>query len=110
MAKAVIASSLTKAALSGGDANWGRVLCAMGYSGADFDYEKTDVWFRSELGEILVCQNGQGLEFDEETAAKILSADEVEIHADIKEGEAWATAWGCDLTCEYVRINGSYRT
>ena len=110
MAKAVIASSLTKAAMSGGDANWGRVLCAMGYSGADFDYEKTDVWFRSEVGEILVCQNGQGLEFDEVTAAKTLSADEVDILADLIVGEAWATAGVCDLTCEYVRINGSYRT
>ncbi|MGI6733617.1 MAG: bifunctional glutamate N-acetyltransferase/amino-acid acetyltransferase ArgJ [Anaerovoracaceae bacterium] len=110
MAKAVIASSLTKAAMWGGDANWGRVLCAMGYSGAEFNYEKTDIWFRSKAGEILVCQNGQGLEFDEALAGEILSADEIEILADLKEGEAEATAWGCDLTCEYVKINGSYRT
>jgi glutamate N-acetyltransferase/amino-acid N-acetyltransferase len=110
MAKAVIASSLTKAALSGGDANWGRVLCAMGYSGVEFDYEKTDIWFRSEVGEILVCENGQGLQFDEAVAAEILSAEEVEIYADLKEGGTEVTAWGCDLTCEYVKINGSYRT
>ncbi len=110
MAKAVIASSLTKAAMSGEDANWGRVLCAMGYSGAEFDYQKVDISFCSKIGEVLVCQNGNGLEFDEEKAAEILSANEIEIQADLKEGSEQATAWGCDLTCEYVEINGSYRS
>ncbi len=110
MAKAAIASSLTKAALAGGDANWGRVLCALGYSGAEFDYQKVDISFCSKAGKILVCKNGNGLEFNEEKAAEILSANEVEIHADLKEGSEQATAWGCDLTCEYIKINGSYRT
>ena len=110
MARAVISSSLTKAALSGGDANWGRVLCAMGYSGAEFDYQKVDISFKSPAGEILVCKNGNGLEFDEEKAAEILSLNEIEILADLKEGSEQATAWGCDLTCEYVKINGSYRS
>ncbi len=110
IAKAVIASTLTKAALFGGDANWGRVLCAMGYSGMNFDFEKVDISFRSKAGEIAVCVNGAGVPFDEEEAAKILREDEVEILADLKEGESSATAWGCDLTCEYVTINGSYRS
>ncbi len=110
IAKAVIASSLTKAALWGGDANWGRVLCAAGYSGADFDYKTVDISFRSAIGEILVCENGNGLDFNEDKAAEILSADEVEILVNLKEGEEQATAWGCDLTYEYVKINGSYRS
>lgn len=110
LAKSVISSSLTKAAMSGGDANWGRVLCAMGYSGADFDYNKVDIYFSSKEGKVAVCRNGKGLEFNEEKAALILSTDETQIIVDIKTGKEEATAWGCDLTCEYVTINGSYRS
>lgn len=110
IAKSIISSSLTKAALYGRDANWGRVLCSAGYSGAQFDYRKTDIAFCSENGEILVCKNGRGLLFDEAEANKILSSEEVCIIVDLKEGDKEATAWGCDLTCEYVNINGNYRT
>ena len=110
MAKSVISSNLTKAAMFGCDANWGRILCAMGYSGADFDYEKTQVYFRSAAGEIQVCENGRGLAFDEELAKKILSEEEVEIFVDLNEGTETAVAWGCDLTYDYVKINGDYRS
>lgn len=110
MAKAVISSSLTKAAMFGSDANWGRVLCALGYSGPDFDYLKTDISFRSKGGIISVCKNGRGLNFDETTAKRVLAESEVEILVDLKEGTEKATAWGCDLSYEYVRINGDYRS
>lgn len=110
IARSIISSSLTKAALFGGDANWGRVLCAAGYSGANFDFRKIDIAFGSENGEVLVCKNGSGLSFDEDEAANILSAEEVSISVNLKEGDKEATAWGCDLTCEYVNINGSYRS
>lgn len=110
MAKAVISSSLTKAAMFGRDANWGRILCAMGYSGASFDYETVEIKFRSKAGEIKVCEKGRGLPFDEDLALKILSEEEVEILCDLGEGMETATAWGCDLTYEYVKINGDYRS
>lgn len=110
IAKAIISSSLTKAALFGGDANWGRVLCAAGYSGEDFDYEKVDIYFKSSFGEIKVCEKGKGLGFDEKKAAKILSEEETDIIVDLNEGSEEATAWGCDLTYEYVKINGDYRS
>ena len=110
MSKAVIASSLTKAAMFGGDANWGRVLCAMGYSGVDFNYETSDIYFISKAGQLQVCANGRGIAFDEISAKEILSEDEIEIVVDLKEGTNQATAWGCDLTYDYVKINGQYRT
>lgn len=110
VAKSVICSSLTKAALFGADANWGRVLCAIGYSKADVDVDKIDVSFASKEGEILVCENGAGVDFSEEKAKKILLADEVEILINLKSGECASTAWGCDLTYDYVKINGDYRT
>ncbi len=109
-AKAVICSSLVKAAMFGADANWGRVLCAIGYSGADTDVNKIDVRFVSGAGEILVCKDGAGVEFSEEKAKEILLRDEIEIAVDLNDGEASATAWGCDLTYDYVKINGDYRT
>ncbi|MCR5042338.1 MAG: bifunctional ornithine acetyltransferase/N-acetylglutamate synthase [Clostridia bacterium] len=110
LAKSVICSTLTKSAIFGCDANWGRVLCAMGYSGVDFDPEKCDIAFSSQAGRIDVCRNGRGLAFDEELAKKILSENEVVIEADIKSGESSFECWGCDLTYDYVRINGDYRT
>ena len=110
LAKAVVGSSLVKAAMFGADANWGRVLCAMGYSKAPFRPEYVDVKFSSAVGEILVCQQGAGVDFDEETAKSILSQDEVVIDVDLNEGEHEATCWGCDLTYDYVKINGDYRT
>ena len=110
LAKAVIASSLVKAAMFGSDANWGRVLCALGYSGAPVDVDAVDVSFASAAGEILVCKNGRGVEFSEEKAKKILSCDEVEILVKLYEGKGEAEAWGCDLTYDYVKINGDYRT
>lgn len=110
LAKSVASSSLVKAAMFGSDANWGRVLCAMGYSGAEFDPTKVDISFCSAEGEILVCENGTGLVFDEDKAKKILLEDEVIILCDIKEGDASVTAWGCDLTYDYVKINGDYRS
>ena len=110
LAKAVVGSSLVKAAMFGSDANWGRVLCAMGYSKAPFRPEYVDVKFSSAVGEILVCQQGAGVDFDEETAKSILSQDEVVIDVDLNEGEHEATCWGCDLTYDYVKINGDYRT
>ena len=110
VAKSVICSSLTKAAMFGADANWGRVLCAIGYSGAKVDVNLVDVRFRSAAGEILVCQNGAGVEFSEEQAKKILLENEIEILIELHSGNASSTAWGCDLTYEYVKINGDYRT
>ncbi|MBR6360711.1 MAG: bifunctional glutamate N-acetyltransferase/amino-acid acetyltransferase ArgJ [Clostridia bacterium] len=110
VAKSVICSSLLKAAMFGADANWGRVLCAIGYSKADVDVNKIDVSFRSAKGEIPVCVDGAGIEFSEEFAKEILLEKEIEILIELKSGEAQATAWGCDLTYEYVKINGDYRT
>ena len=110
LAKAVVGSSLVKAAMFGADANWGRVLCAMGYSKAPFRPEYVDAKFKSAVGEILVCKDGAGLDFDEEAAKSILSQDEVIIEVDLHEGDCEATCWGCDLTYEYVKINGDYRT
>ena len=110
VAKSVISSSLTKAAIFGADANWGRVLCAMGYSGADFDPDKVDVSFVSDAGEIQVCAKGRGLDFDEELAKKILTEHDVTIAVTMGEGNGQCTCWGCDLTYDYVKINGDYRT
>ena len=110
LAKAVVGSPLVKAAMFGTDANWGRVLCAMGYSKAPFRPEYVDISFRSDLGEIPVCRQGAGLDFDEERAKSILSRDEVVIDVDLHEGESEAECWGCDLTYDYVKINGDYRT
>ncbi len=109
-AKAVVCSSLTKAAMFGADANWGRVLCALGYSKADIDVNKVDVSFRSKAGEILVCKNGAGVEFSEEKAKEILLEKEIDILVSLNDGYYGAVAWGCDLTYDYVRINGDYRT
>lgn len=110
LAKSIISSSLCKAAMFGHDANWGRVLCAMGYSGADFSVAEVDVVFESAAGSIKVCEHGQGLDFDEEKAAQILLQPEVIIHVSLHEGDAHCTCWGCDLTYDYVKINGDYRT
>ena len=110
VAKSVICSSLLKAAMFGADANWGRVLCAIGYSGAAVDVEKIDVSFRSCAGTILVCKDGAGVDFSEEIAKKILLEKEIEILIDLNMGDAASTAWGCDLTYDYVKINGDYRT
>ena len=110
LAKAVVGSSLVKAALFGADANWGRVLCAMGYSKAPFRPEYVDISFSSIQGSILVCEKGVGLDFDEELARKVLSQDEVVVDVSLNEGGSEATCWGCDLTYEYVKINGDYRT
>ena len=106
----VIRSSLVKAAMFGADANWGRVICAMGYSKAPFRPEYVDVAFASKAGSIVVCQKGEGLTFDEDKAKEVLSQPEVEILVNVNEGEHSATAWGCDLTYDYVKINGDYRT
>lgn len=110
VAKSVVCSSLTKAAMFGSDANWGRVLCAIGYSGAKVDVNKIDVTFSSAKGDICVCTNGAGIPFSEEKAKEILLEDEIEIIVDLKSGEQSSTAWGCDLTYDYVKINGDYRT
>ena len=110
VAKSVICSSLTKAAMFGADANWGRVLCAIGYSGADVDVMKVDVSFKSSKGEITVCKNGAGVDFSEEKAKEILLESEIDIVINLNSGEFSATAWGCDLTYDYVKINGDYRT
>ena len=110
VAKSVICSSLLKAAMFGADANWGRVLCAIGYSGAQVDVDKVDVAFRSAAGYIDVCQNGAGVPFSEEEAKKILLEKEIEILVSLNSGFLAATAWGCDLTYDYVKINGDYRT
>ena len=110
VAKSVICSSLTKAAMFGADANWGRVLCAIGYSGVDLDTSTIDVSFRSAAGEILVCKNGAGVDFSEEKAKEILLEKDIEILVSLGKGNFSATAWGCDLTYDYVKINGDYRT
>ena len=110
VAKSVICSSLLKAAMFGADANWGRVLCAIGYSGADVDVNKIDVSFRSNKGTITVCENGAGIAFSEEKAKEILLEKEIEILVALNDGEYDSTAWGCDLTYDYVKINGDYRT
>lgn len=110
VAKSVICSSLLKAAMFGADANWGRVLCAIGYSGADVDIERTDVSFKSIKGEIVVCKNGAGVDFSEELAKEILLEKEIEILVNVGDGDGSAVAWGCDLTYDYVKINGDYRT
>ena len=109
-AKSVVCSSLLKAAMFGADANWGRVLCAIGYSGADVDVTKTDVRFISAAGEVLVCSNGAGVDFSEELAKAVLSESEIAIDVVFRDGDASAVAWGCDLTYDYVKINGDYRT
>ena len=109
-AKSVICSSLLKAAMFGADANWGRVLCAIGYSGADVDVNKIDVAFRSPKGTVEVCKNGAGIEFSEEKAKEILLEEKIEILIELNSGNESATAWGCDLTYDYVKINGDYRT
>ncbi len=108
--KAVISSSLVKAAMFGADANWGRVLCAIGYSGADVDVNRVDVSFASEKGNFEVCKDGRGVEFSEEKAKTVLGEKEIKILVDLNSGTETATAWGCDLTYEYVKINGDYRT
>ena len=110
VSKSVISSTLTKAAIFGADANWGRVLCAMGYSGVEFDPDKVDVHFASAAGDIAVCEKGRGLDFDEELAKKILTEHDVEINITMGEGEATCTCWGCDITYDYIKINGDYRT
>lgn len=110
VAKSVICSSLVKAAMFGSDANWGRVLCAIGYSSAKVDVEKIDVSFKSLKGEILVCKDGAGVDFSEEKAKEILLENELEILVELNSGDFSSTAWGCDLTYDYVKINGDYRT
>ncbi len=110
VAKSVICSSLLKAAMFGADANWGRVLCAIGYSGANVDVNKIDVSFASNKGEILVCKNGAGVDFSEEIAKEILLEKEIDILVSLGNGDYSAPAWGCDLTYDYVKINGDYRT
>lgn len=110
ISKAVITSTLFKSAIFGEDANWGRILCAVGYSGADFDINFVDVYLRSKIGSILVCKNGSYYEFDEDMAAEILTDDEIFVDIDLNQGLYDAKAWGCDLSYEYVRINGDYRT
>ena len=110
LAKSVITSSLTKAAIFGHDANWGRILCAMGYSGADFDPEQVDLFFESAAGRMQIIKDGVAVDYSEEEATKILSEPEVTAIADIKMGDARATAWGCDLSYDYVKINADYRS
>lgn len=110
ISKAVITSTLFKSAIFGEDANWGRILCAVGYSGADFDINFVDVYLRSKIGSILVCKDGSYYEFDEDMAAEILTDDEIFVDIDLNQGLYDAKAWGCDLSYEYVRINGDYRT
>ena len=110
LAKSVVTSSLVKAAIYGHDANWGRILCAMGYSGAQFDPEKVDLYFESAAGKIKIIENGVAVDYSEEEATKILSEEAVTAIADVKMGDASATAWGCDLTYDYVKINADYRS
>jgi len=106
----VISSSLMKAAMFGADANWGRALCALGYSGADIDVALVSVSFESQSGRVNVCKNGAGVPFSEEQAALVLGEEEITMLIGLHDGEAAATAWGCDLTYDYVKINGDYRT
>ena len=110
VSKSVISSTLTKAAIFGADANWGRVLCAMGYSGVEFDPDKVDVRFASAAGDVAVCAKGRGLDFDEALAKKVLTEHDIEINITMGEGEAACTCWGCDITYDYIKINGDYRT
>ena len=110
VAKSVIRSPLFKCAMFGADANWGRVLCAIGYAEADFDIAKVDVDLASKAGRIAVCRNGAGVEFSEDEAKVVLTEDEIEIYIELNQGEVSATAWGCDLTYDYVKINGDYRS
>ena len=110
VSKSVICSSLFKAAMFGADANWGRVLCAIGYSGADVDVNKIDVSFKSAAGQVDVCKNGAGIDFSEEIAKEVLTEKEIQVLISLNSGDASATAWGCDLTYDYVKINGDYRT
>lgn len=110
VAKSVICSSLVKSAMFGADANWGRILCAIGYSGAEVDVNKVGVCFRSQKGSVVVCENGAGVEFSEEKAKEVLGEKEIEILITLGDGDGKAVAWGCDLTYDYVKINGDYRT
>ena len=110
LAKSVVSSLLTKAAIYGSDANWGRILCAMGYSGVDFDPEKVDLWFESAAGKVKIAEDGRATDYSEEFATKILSESIVTATADVKQGTESAAAWGCDLTHEYVNINADYRS
>ena len=110
VAKSVVCSSLTKAAMFAADANWGRVLCSIGYSGANVDVNKIDVSFETKAGKVTVCRNGAGVDFSEEEAHKVLSEKEIDIIVELNDGDASAMAWGCDLTYEYVKINAEYRT
>jgi glutamate N-acetyltransferase/amino-acid N-acetyltransferase len=110
LAKSVITSSLTKAAIFGHDANWGRILCALGYAGVDFDPEQVDLYFESAAGKLQIIENGVALDYSEEEATKILSEEAVTAICDMKRGKASATAWGCDLTYDYVKINADYRS
>ncbi|MDY3872480.1 MAG: bifunctional glutamate N-acetyltransferase/amino-acid acetyltransferase ArgJ [Roseburia lenta] len=110
LAKSVVTSSLTKAAIYGHDANWGRILCALGYAGVDFDPEKVDLYFESSNGGLKIIENGVATGYSEEEATKILTADAVTAICDMKQGDAEATAWGCDLTYDYVKINADYRS
>ena len=110
VAKSVVCSNLLKAALFGEDANWGRVLCAIGYADADFDINRVAVRFCSDAGSVAVCENGAGVPFSEEEAKKVLARREIRIEIDLCQGAESATAWGCDLTYDYVKINGDYRT
>jgi glutamate N-acetyltransferase/amino-acid N-acetyltransferase len=110
LSKSVISSTLTKAAIFGADANWGRVLCAMGYSGVDFDPDSVNIAFESDAGRVAVCANGRGLPFDEGLAKKILSEHDVTIDIESGAGAAGCVCWGCDITYDYIRINGNYRT
>ena len=110
LAKSVVCSNLTKAAIAGHDANWGRILCAMGYSGAEFDPEQVDLYFESAAGKLKIIENGVALDYSEEKATEILSQPEITATADLKAGAECATAWGCDLTHGYIDINADYRS
>ena len=110
LSKSIITSNLVKTAICGHDANWGRILCAMGYSGAQFDPEKVDLYFESAAGKLKIIENGVDTGYSEEEATKILSEKEITAIADVKMGEDCAVAWGCDLTHEYVSINADYRS
>ena len=110
LSKSVISSTLTKAAMFGADANWGRILCAMGYSGVEFDPDSVSVAFESNAGRINVCENGRGLQFDESTAKKILTEHDITIDISMTAGQSECTCWGCDITYDYIKINGDYRT
>ena len=110
VAKSVIRSPLFKCAMFGEDANWGRILCALGYSGVEFDPEQVDLYFESAAGKLMIIKDGVAVDYSEEEATKILSEKEVTAIADMKMGEACATAWGCDLTYDYIKINADYRS